>query len=61
MGLKTQPKFKPIKFRRERHAEIVELRDRLVKIRHNDDLSLPDVVSEAVKRFQDDLNSGKID
>lgn len=49
--------YKSIRFRVFQHKEIEELRAELAKERNNSNLSLPDVVMEAVKFLRE--NRGK--
>jgi len=55
--MKVLPQFKAIKFTVERWKEIKDLRDMLADQRHNDNLSLPDVVNEAVKAYREALEA----
>jgi hypothetical protein len=48
---------KPIKFSLERWQDIKALRDLLAAERANDNLSLPDVVNEAVKYYRESLKA----
>ena len=48
-----QPVYRSIRFKEIRYLEIKELRDALAEERHNDNLSLPDTVAEAIKFFKE--------